>query len=153
MTPMRIATRLACLVCLSMAMVLTAYAEDMQLDEARYVADIELQTTAEFGDLLRRASQLLAEGLATQDGLATITFVLHGPVVRDLLRQNYLANREVVDLAASLSALQVVKIKACQTWMGSNGVNEADLQPFVETVSFAPGEVQRLLVEKNYIRF
>lgn len=153
MTPMRIASRLVCLVCLSMAMVLTAYAQDMQSDEARYVADIELQTTAEFGDLLRRASQLLAEGVAAQDGLATITFVLHGPVVRDLLRQNYLANREVVDLAASLSALQVVQIKACQTWMGSNGVNEADLQPFVETVSFAPGEVQRLLVEKNYIRF
>jgi intracellular sulfur oxidation DsrE/DsrF family protein len=136
----------------SFFLMLPLWGQDPAPGETRYVADIELETTAEFGELLRRASQLLAEGVVAQDGEAKVAFVLHGPVVRDLLRQNYLQNREVVDLAASLSALQVIEIKACQTWMGSNGVNEADLQPFVETVSFAPGEVQRL-AEKNYIQF
>ena len=136
----------------SIFLILPVWGQDVPPGETRYVADIELETTAEFGELLRRASQLLAEGVVTQDGEAKVAFVLHGPVVRDLLRQNYLQNREVVDLAASLSALQVIEIKACQTWMGSNGVNEDDLQPFVETVSFAPGELRRL-AEKNYIQF
>jgi intracellular sulfur oxidation DsrE/DsrF family protein len=150
MTLIKTVVRLALLS--SFFLMLPLWGQDPAPGETRYVADIELETTAEFGELLRRASQLLAEGVVAQDGEAKVAFVLHGPVVRDLLRQNYLQNREVVDLAASLSALQVIEIKACQTWMGSNGVNEADLQPFVETVSFAPGELQRL-AEKNYIQF
>ena len=105
------------------------------------------------GQLLQRADQLLVEGVIAQDPQPRITFLLHGPVLRDLLRQSYLKNRELVDLAASLSALQVVEIKACQTWMAGNGVNAADLQPFIETVPFAAGEVERLLAEKHYIRF
>jgi len=122
-------------------------------DDARYVADIELQTSAELGELLQRAGQLLVEGIASQDGAAKVTFVLHGPVIRDLLRQNYPANRELVDLAASLTALRVVDIKVCRTWMGINGVDEGDLQPFVEPVNLARSEVRRLRAEQGYLDF
>ena len=130
-----------------------ASAQDEESAPERYVADIELQTSAELLQLLRRASQLFSAGVASQEGEARVVFVLHGPVIRDLLRQNYLKNRELVNLAASLSALRVVDVKACQTWMAINDINADDLQPFVETVSFAPGELRRLTREKNYLDF
>ena len=135
------------------AFIAAALAQDNAPGEPRFVADIELQTSAEFVELLQRASQLLVDGAVPQDGVARVSLVLHGPVIRDLLRQNYSENRELVNLAASLTALQVVEIKACQTWMASNEVNSADLQPFVETVSFAPRELRRLIEEKNYLDF
>jgi hypothetical protein len=142
---------LACTVLLVFALAVTA--QEVAPDEQHYVADIELQTVEEFRQLLQRAEQLLLEGAVAQGDTAEVTFVLHGPVVRNLLRQNYLANKKTVDLAASLSAMGVIEVKACRTWMGGHGVNEADLQPFVETVAYGPGEVLRLAKEKNYIYF
>ena len=84
---------------------------------------------------------------------AKVSFVLHGPVLTNLLRENYLANKQLVDLAAALSALDVIEVKACRTWMGSHGLTEQQLQPFIETVTYGPAEVRSLLQEKNYVRF
>jgi intracellular sulfur oxidation DsrE/DsrF family protein len=91
--------------------------------------------------------------MVAQEDVPKVTFVLHGPVIRDLLRENYGASRQAVDLAASLTALQVVEIKVCETWLGKHGLDAQQLQPFVETVSFAPGELRRLQLEKNYLDF
>jgi len=118
-----------------------------------YVAAIELHTTAELHAVLLRADKLLTEGVALQGHPASVTFVLHGPEVRSLLRQNYLQNKSTVDLAARLSALGVVDIKACETWMGGNSVNPEELQPFVGTVNYGPAEIDRLIDEEGYIYF
>ena len=118
-----------------------------------YVAAIELHTTAELHAVLERADQLLVDGVALQTEPASVTFVLHGPEVRGLLRQNYLQNKATVDLAARLSALGVVDIKVCETWMGGNGVNPDNLQPFVGTVNYGPSEISRLVEEEGYIFF
>lgn len=133
--------------------VVTAAAQQSAPDDARYVADIELQNSQQLIELLERASQLLLDGVASQGDVPKVSFVLHGPVIKDMLRQNYPGNRQLVNLAASLSALQVVEIKACRTWMGFNNVEEADLQPFVMPVNLASSEVQRLRSEKNYLDF
>ena len=117
------------------------------------MVDIELQTIEEFRQLLERAEQLLLEGVVPQDGVAKVTFVLHGPVVNNLLRRNYLDNKRTVDLAASLSAMDVIDVKACRTWMGGSGVSEGELQPFIETVAYGPGEFHGLIEEKSYIYF
>jgi len=93
------------------------------------------------------------EGVVPQDGVAKVTFVLHGPVVNNLLRRNYMDNKRTVDLAASLSAMDVIDVKACRTWMGGNGVSDDELQPFIETVAYGPAEVQGLVKEKAYIYF
>jgi len=122
-------------------------------DDVRYVADIELQNSEQLVGLLERASELFLNGAVTQDGVPKVSFVLHGPVIRDMLRQNYSANRELVNLAASLSALQVVEIKACRTWMGINGVEETQLQPFIVPVNLARSEVERLRKEEHYLDF
>ena len=121
--------------------------------DQRFVVDIELQTLEQFNLLMRRAEQLLLSGKVQQQGEAAVVFVLHGPVLRSLVRQNYAANRETVDIAARLSALEVIDVKACRTWMGGHGVAEGDLQPFVETVSYGPAEVERLVKQDNYLYF
>lgn len=123
-------------------------------DEAvRYVAEIELQTEADLGEMLGRADSLFAAGELTQEQGAPLTIVLHGPVLRSLLRDNYLQSKAVVDQAASLSALGIVEFKACRSWMGKNGVDETGLQPFVETVFYGASEVQRLIREQGYLVF
>ena len=111
---------------LAIALAFAAAAQEVAPDEQHYVADIELQTVEEFRQLLERAEQLLLEGAVSQGDTAEVTFVLHGPVVKNLLRQNYLANKKMVDLAASLSAMGVIEVKACRTWMGGHGVDEED---------------------------
>lgn len=122
-------------------------------DDPRYVAEFEVHTAAEFMRLLRRAESLFLSGELAQSAGARVTFVLHGPEVRALLRQNYGSYRELVDLAARLSALGVVDVRACRTWMGGNSVDSTQLQPFVTTVAYGPGEVKRLVAEENYIYF
>ena len=126
---------------------------DVPLDNPGYVANIELHTTAELHSVLERAEQLLLQGRAPQTNPATVTFILHGPEVTSLLRKNYLQHKATVDLAARLSALGVVEIKACETWMGGNSVLPEDLQPFVGTVSYGPEEVLRLADEEGYLYF
>ena len=121
--------------------------------EPRYVADIELQTLEQFQQLLVRADELFLAGETSTGDEPAVVFVLHGPVLSSLLRENYLGNRPTVDLAARLSAFGVIDLKACRAWMRSASVSEADLQPFVETVSYGPGEVQRIVSESNYVYF
>ncbi len=87
-----------------------------------------------------------------QNGPA-LTLVLHGPVLRSLLRPNYIQSKPMVDQAATLSALGVVELKACLTWMGENGLHTGDLQPFVQTVSLGPVEVGRLIRDEGYLYF
>ena len=129
-----------------------AIAQESGIEDPHYVARIELHTAAELYSVLVRAEQLMDQGLAPQTEPATVTFILHGAEVTALLRHNYQQNKETVNLAARLSALGVVEIQACETWMGGNLVMPEDLQPFVSTVSYGPGEVSKL-VEEGYLYF
>jgi intracellular sulfur oxidation DsrE/DsrF family protein len=128
-------------------------ADRVDTEGQQYLAEIELHTAEELHRVLVRADQLLLEGPLPLRSPVPVTFILHGPEVRILLRQNYLNNKATVDLAARLSALGVVDIKACETWMGGASVVAEDLQPFVDTVSYGPSEVSRLVKEQNYLYF
>lgn len=131
---------------------LAALAQNLSSDGQHYVVDIELQTAEEFQQLLSRAEQLLLAGVTVSRGEPKVTFVLHGPVLRNLLRDNYLDNKRMVDLAASLTAMEIIDLKACNTWMLSQEISAEELQPFVETVDYGPAEIKRLL-EINYLNF
>lgn len=143
----------ALLLCVGFLWTLQGATQGLPPVQERFVADIELQTAEQFAQLLERAEALLVEGVAPQDEEPTVTFVLHGPVIKDLLRQNYGNSTDLVNLAASLSALQVVEIKVCRTWMGSNDVLEGDLQPFVTPVNLWRSELERLRTEESYLDF
>ncbi|MEM9257204.1 MAG: hypothetical protein AAGA91_17310 [Pseudomonadota bacterium] len=131
----------------------TAWSDSVSYEQPLYVADITLQNEQEFVQLLERAEQLILAGSPVEAGQPRVTFVLHGPVLRSLLRDDYLENKRLVDLAASLSALEVIDVKACNTWMGLHGLEAGDLQPFVDVVVYGPGEVERLAKTQNYVDF
>ncbi|MEP5566281.1 MAG: hypothetical protein ABJN62_00475 [Halioglobus sp.] len=120
--------------------------------DPRYVADIELETEDDLSELLTRAGEMFLEGTVKQEQGAVV-LVLHGPVLNTLLRPNYAESQAVVNQAASLAALGVLEIKACRSWLGKNGVDASQLQPFVEVVSYGPGEVSRLVEDEGYIFF
>jgi hypothetical protein len=124
-----------------------------QNTESRYLVEIELHTEAELLDALERSEQLFAEGVLTQGATYPVRFVLHGPEVQVLLRENYREHKGTVDLAARLSALGIVDMKVCETWMGHNRVLPGQLPPFIGTVPYAPREARRLMREDGYDYF
>lgn len=132
---------------------LVSLAQDIPVEEQYYVADIELQTADELKQLLDRAEQFLILGEPLPDGEAKVTLVLHGPVLKNLMRDSYLSNKALVDLAASLSAMEVIEVKACSTWMKYNNVSPESLHPFIETVVYGPAEVEQLVRDKHYLYF
>ncbi len=119
--------------------------------ENLYLARIQVHTSAELAGILKRADELFST--AQLDTSEPIVFVLHGGEGRAFLRQSYASNKALVDLAAKLSALEVVDIRVCETWMGGQRIDASELQPFVDTVPYGPAEVKRLRGEQNYIYF
>lgn len=141
-----------CVILLALALCPHVLAQESLEAQNRFVADIELQTEADLSELLSRAGELFLEGKVRQEDGAVV-LVLHGPVLRTLLKPNYAQSPGVVNQAASLAALGVLDIKACRSWMSSNGVDESELQPFVQVVSSGPSEVRRLVRDEGYLFF
>lgn len=130
-----------------------SFAQGIPASEQYYVADVELHTADEFLQLLLRAEQYLIQAQLAPEGGAKVTLVLHGPVLKSLIRDRYLQNKDLVDMAARLSALEVIDVKACSSWLSHNKISPASLQPFVETVTYGPAEVERLVTDRNYLYF
>lgn len=119
-----------------------------------YVADITLESAAEFEALLERAEQLLLEGARTPVGSEPrVSFVLHGPVLKHLLRDAYLENKQLVDRAAAMSALEFVEIKACRNWISRNGLTPEELHPFLQMVDLGSAEVTDLVQQHGRVYF
>ncbi len=123
------------------------------LDPANgYLARILLNSPGDVEGALLRAEELYWRGEVDGEG-APLAFVLHGPEVQIFLKGNYQQYKPIVDLAAKLSAFNVVDVKVCQTRLGVLGETRDALPPFVGTVPFGPAEVQRLLVDEEYVYF
>lgn len=119
--------------------------------DQRYLAQIELHSAAELEGILHRAELLYSE--RQYSAADPVIFVLHGAEGRVFLRQSYTENKTLIDLAARLSALQVVDIRVCESWMGGQNIDPAQLLPFVDTVPNGPKEILRLMNEENYSYF
>lgn len=61
--------------------------------------------------------------------------------------------KAVVDLAARLSAFNVVDIRVCETSAKGLGLDLDTLFPFVDTVTYGPAEVVRLIEIEKYQYF
>ena len=75
---------------------------------------------------------------------APLVVVLHGKEAKAFLRSHYQANKTLVDRTALLDAYGVLDVKMCATWMRLNGVDDADIPPFIETVPYGQAELDRL---------
>ena len=119
----------------------------------RYIARIELHTAAELMGSLRRAEMLQQQGSFKVGEDAPIAFVLHGPEAESLFASHYAENQALVNLAARLSAFNVVDIKVCEAWLGGKALDASELPPFVGTVPYGPAEEKRLLKQEQYVYF
>ena len=119
---------------------------------AGYVARVSIDSPEEVRLALLRAEQLYNEGLVKQ-GDASLAIVLHGPEVDIFLKHNYDEYKHIVDLAAKLSAFEVLDLKVCEARLGSMGEQKEDLLPFVGTVPFGPREIKRLVKKEDYVYF
>lgn len=141
----------------SMLLVLSASlarADLMRADDrtdTRYLARIQVHSAAELEGILRRADEL--NSTRPLDPAEPVVFVLHGAEGKVFLRERYSQNKDLVDLAARLSALDVVDIRVCETWMGSQRIDAGQLQPFVHTVPYGPAEIERLRRDEEYVYF
>ena len=119
-----------------------------------YVADVTLESAEELTSLLERAETLLLEGARPPSGSEPrVSFVLHGPVLENLVRDAYLDNKQLVDQAAAMSALEFIEIKACRTWIRSNGLTPEEFHPFLDMVELGAAEVTDLVENKGRIYF
>lgn len=86
----------------------------------------------------------LDQGLPMSD---PVVVILHGSEADSFTSRGYEQNRMLIDRAARLSAYALLDVRMCETWMSENGVQRDDLPAFIDTVPFAPEEVQRLEAE------
>lgn len=119
-----------------------------------YVARINLKKADQVYEALQRAEayfQTEQQSTAQVSPVVPpIAFVIYGPDVGIFFRENYSDFKPIVDLAARLSALEVIDIKVCQVSYEKEGLDKSTLLPFVTTVPFGPAEVTRLLEDQQY---
>lgn len=108
--------------------------------------DINAHTVEELEAILHRVESL-AQAPQTRGEPTEIALVLHGPEVAFFAVQNYAEYKNIVDLAAKLSAFQVIEVRMCQTMMQQMGIDSSDIPAFIEQVPFGPAEVERLVGE------
>ena len=131
---------------------LLAANQDIPLTE-KYLADIVIHSPEELYAILARADKLLKSGKFALKGSSPIVFLLHGDEAHILFKGQYEKNKPVIDLAAKLTAFNVVDIKICDIWMQSKNLYSRDLQPFVGVVRNAIAEASRLIDEEQYQYF
>lgn len=117
-----------------------------------YLARLDNASPEGLRGALERAEMLFMEGRLRNE-LPPASFVLHGPEVAVFFRENYSSNKNLIDLAARLSAFGVVDIQICETRTGVLGRDRSALLPFVGTVPFGPVEQQRLVEKEKYVYF
>ncbi len=122
------------------------------LFEGNYLARIGNNSPEELERALVRIEQYFLADQPEGD-YQPVVIVLHGPEVRLFMRDRYQKNKHLVDLAARLSAFDVIDIRVCETRMGVLGQLVSALVPFVSTVPFGPAEVDRLVNEEEYLYF
>ena len=121
----------------------TGYVARINLEKADQVYEALQRAEAYFQTKQQSAAQILP-------AVPPIAFVIYGPDVEIFFRENYSDFKPIVDLAARLSALEVIDIKVCQVSYEKQGLDKSTLLPFVSTVPFGPAEVTRLLEDQQY---
>jgi intracellular sulfur oxidation DsrE/DsrF family protein len=94
--------------------------------------------------LFTTLEESLEEGIPMSD---PVIIVLHGSEALPFTNAGYSENRQLVDRAARLDAYRLIDVKMCESWMSDNGVAPEEIPAFIETVPYAPEEIERLEAE------
>jgi len=109
----------------------------------RYLYDISEHSIEELQSLLQRAEEITQTGAENLEDLE-IVMILHGPDIGWFTLDSYDDNKELVDLAKRLDAFDIIDLKVCETTMENMEIDRNQLPPFIESVPYAPDEMNRL---------
>lgn len=123
--------------------------QQLTIGGVHYLLDVSDQNPAQIKSLLNRAEEV---SISTTSSGATsrIVMVIHGPNIDLFDKKNYLQNRELIEQAARLDALNVIDFKVCQRTATSRGIKKTSFPDFLEVVPFASIELNSL-AEKGYV--
>jgi intracellular sulfur oxidation DsrE/DsrF family protein len=110
-------------------------------EDQQFYLQVSPRSTGDLERLLDALEASFDEELVRQE---PVVVVLHGEEASLFTRDNYDSNRALVDRAALLDAYNLIDMRMCETWMGRNNIEKSDLLPFVDTVPYAPEEIERL---------
>ncbi|GJM06020.1 MAG: hypothetical protein DHS20C09_20160 [marine bacterium B5-7] len=120
-----------------------------EIENKSYLFDITNHSIEELEALLVRAEEVSQAHPADFEDLE-IVMIIHGPDI-DLFRsQNYTENKQLIDLAARLDTYDVIDMQVCETTMSMRGVDREDIPSFIESVPYAPFEINQRL-QDGYI--
>lgn len=117
-----------------------------------YLARIFNDAPEEVAEALKRAEEFYESG-GLPENANPISIVLHGPEVEIFFKEKYDEYKNIVDLAARLSAFGVVDVRVCETQAGIMGRDRSSVHSFIGTVPFGPTEIRRLLEQQSYVYF
>ena len=115
--------------------------------EARTYLEVSPDSPDDLDTLFTTLEAYLERGIPTPAQSEPVIVILHGAEAIPFTRQGFAAHRSLVDRAALLDAYRLIDVRMCRTWMDSNGIGPEDIPAFIETVPFAPEEIQRLEAE------
>lgn len=111
------------------------------VDGDKYIIDVSRHTREELLAFFKRADEVIT--LAAPDfKKPDIKLILHGEDIDWFTKHNYEQNKELVDLAARLDALEIIDLKISEKAMQDQGYAEEDIPGFIERVPFGPDEIQ-----------
>lgn len=109
----------------------------------RYLYDISEHSIEDLKLLLQRAEEITQAGTEKLEDLK-IVMILHGPDISWFTLDNYDDNKELVDLAKKLDTFDIIDLKVCETTMESLEIDRKQIPAFIESVPYAPDEINRL---------
>jgi len=112
----------------------------------RYLYDISEHSIEDLKLLLQRAEEITQAGAEKLEDLE-IVMILHGPDIGWFTLDSYDNNKELVDLAKRLDTFDIIDLKVCETTMENMKIDRNQLPAFIESVPYAPDELNRLLNE------
>jgi len=120
-----------------------------EIENKSYLFDITDHSLEELEALLVRAEEVSQTHPADFEDLE-IVMIIHGPDIDLFTSQNYVENKQLIDLAARLDAYDVIDMKVCEKTMSLRGVDREDIPSFIESVPYAPTEIKQHL-QDGYI--
>ncbi len=109
----------------------------------RYLYDISEHSIEDLKLLLQRAEEITQTGIDELEDLE-IVMILHGPDIGWFTLDSYDDNRELVDLAKKLDTFGIIDLKVCETTMEHLEIDRKQIPAFIESVPYAPDEINRL---------
>lgn len=114
------------------------------IENKSYLFDLKGHSLSELEALLERTEEVTMTQSSEYKNLE-IVMVIHGPDIEWFTQQNHTNNQKLLDLAARLDADDIIDMKVCETTMKFHGVERKDIPEFIDSVPYAPVEIENRL--------